>query len=689
MAWTGVFNRNSSDFFRALEGYFLVDGASIGFSRPITVVSATAERVVLRDFGVLGEITFIGQGLTLAQTQVPGVGGPFPQFTGGTITTMTSRFNATLDMLTAALALADTAAQRSAIEAQIATVISETNAQLQAEAQGRAPAVSHLVASALVVPGPPIAAAQLGTAAAQSFITRSIAPMRDFLNQFTVDFAGPGAPGGFAGQGFDLIGFDGPDRLTGGPGNDQIIGNGGNDTLDGGGAGIDIYFGGAGSDLYILGAERDSVTDDGPMSDVDLVSYQNAPTGVHVSMDIDVNFPGTGWAAGDIFGGIEGIIGSDFDDWLIGRSTVWGDLSADILIGGAGNDTLTGGEGADTLVGGPGDDLLDGGGNRDQFGNPGRGDMAVYEAGPNEVHFFVENGALHVATPREGVDVLIGIELVSLAGQVFSIPNQINLSPAIRRFGGPQPDVLTGDDRTDLIFGRGGNDTLHGMGGNDIIDGGAGNDRLDGGVGNDTLSGGDGTDTILGGAGDDLIFGGTTRADLRDVIYGGDGNDTAYGGAGNDELRGDAGSDLLFGDTGADTLIGGTGNDTLEGGALGDVLFGGAGDDFLNGGFGFDRLNGGAGADTFFHLGIRDHGSDWIQDYNAAERDVLQFGQPGATRAQFQINIANTPNAGAADVAEAFVIYRPTGQIIWALVDGMGQDSINLRIGGQVFDLLA
>ena len=35
------------------------------------------------------------------------------------------------------------------------------------------------------------------------------------------------------------------------------------------------------------------------------------------------------------------------------------------------------------------------------------------------------------------------------------------------------------------------------------------------------------------------------------------------------------------------------------------------------------------------------------------------------------------------------MIYRPTGQIIWALVDGAGQDEINLKIGGNTFDLLA
>ncbi len=34
------------------------------------------------------------------------------------------------------------------------------------------------------------------------------------------------------------------------------------------------------------------------------------------------------------------------------------------------------------------------------------------------------------------------------------------------------------------------------------------------------------------------------------------------------------------------------------------------------------------------------------------------------------------------------MIYRPTGQIMWALVDGAGQSSINLQVGGEVFDLL-
>jgi len=57
------------------------------------------------------------------------------------------------------------------------------------------------------------------------------------------------------------------------------------------------------------------------------------------------------------------------------------------------------------------------------------------------------------------------------------------------------------------------------------------------------------------------------------------------------------------------------------------------------------------------------------------------FGQPSATLGQFQVNTANTPNAGALAVVEALIIYRPTPQIMWALVDGDAQGSLNIQLG--------
>ena len=198
----------------------------------------------------------------------------------------------------------------------------------------------------------------------------------------------------------------------------------------------------------------------------------------------------------------------------------------------------------------------------------------------------------------------------------------------------------------------------------------------------------DGSDTLIGNAGNDVLIGGSSTLDVRDVIYGGEGDDSIDGGYGNDELRGDAGTDTITGGFGVDTIFGGDGNDVLTGQAWSDLIFGGAGDDFINGGFGFDRVNGGIGADRFYHLGTEGHGSDWIQDYNGAEGDVLIFGQTGASADQFQVNFTETPNAGADGVAEAFVIYRPTGQILWALVDGEAQREINLVLGGETFDLV-
>ncbi|MBL4751904.1 MAG: S8 family serine peptidase [Amylibacter sp.] len=253
--------------------------------------------------------------------------------------------------------------------------------------------------------------------------------------------------------------------------------------------------------------------------------------------------------------------------------------------------------------------------------------------------------------------------------------------------------LSTGADTIENAVTGDGNDRITGNSLANEIFGMRGNDTLDGGSGNDTLFGGDGADTLNGGDGDDFIFGGTTSADLRDIIFAGSGNDSIDGGYGNDNIFGMDGNDTIAGGFGADTLQGQNGDDVITGSALSDLVFGNAGNDFLNGGFGHDRINGGSGADRFFHLGIADHGSDWVQDYNAAEGDILLFGQAGATIDQFQVNFTHTASStgersGDDAVQEGFVIYRPTGQIMWALVDGGGQAQINIQLGGDVFDLL-
>lgn len=247
--------------------------------------------------------------------------------------------------------------------------------------------------------------------------------------------------------------------------------------------------------------------------------------------------------------------------------------------------------------------------------------------------------------------------------------------------GGFGNDSLSGDDGDDSLSGDDGDDDISGGLGNDDLSGGSGKNRLLGDDGDDTLSGGDDTDTLNGGNDDDRIIGGLSESDLRDLIFAGSGNDNVDGGYGNDDINGMDGDDTMVGGFGADREVGGAGRDVISGGALSDLLFGNDGDDFINGGFGFDRVNGGAGADKFFHQGIAGHGSDWIQDIE--DVDVLFFGQAGATIDQFQVNVANTAGAGDAGVDELFVIYKPTGQIVWALVDGADNAAIDLQIAGS------
>ncbi len=259
-------------------------------------------------------------------------------------------------------------------------------------------------------------------------------------------------------------------------------------------------------------------------------------------------------------------------------------------------------------------------------------------------------------------------------------------------------DVLAGGIGNDTLYGGIDNDALRGDDGDDLLDGGTGIDSLDGGDGNDSLIGGDGADpiyagdgadTVEGGNGNDYIGGGATVYDRRDVIYAGAGDDYVGAGNGGDLIQGGLGNDRLYGGLGIDALYGQAGNDSLDGGAGADSLFAGDGADFLNGGAGSDRMVGGAGRDQFYHSGLAADGADWVLDYFAAAGDTLVFGRPGAERGQFQITFGTAPAAGDTAVQEVFITYKPTRQIVWALVDGAGQDHINLVLGGTTYDLLA
>lgn len=262
---------------------------------------------------------------------------------------------------------------------------------------------------------------------------------------------------------------------------------------------------------------------------------------------------------------------------------------------------------------------------------------------------------------------------------------QLHVTAVLPVIGTPMDDTLIGTIGADTLYGLGGNDTFYGgegddllvgSTGDDLILGSDGNDILDGGAGNDTLLGEAGNDTAYGGSGDDLIKTGAsapaTWQSRGDQAWGGTGNDTIqaaegygtlgggtgddlidargqglfvlWGGAGNDTIfaadvagrmaGGGEGNDLIFGGTAGDILAGGQGRDTLHGNdgddrlALGtgaDHGYGGMGNDTIFAGPGADRLWGGEGADRFEFW--RETGRNRIEDFDAAEGDVIALGQ--------------------------------------------------------------
>jgi Ca2+-binding RTX toxin-like protein len=149
------------------------------------------------------------------------------------------------------------------------------------------------------------------------------------------------------GKGGDYIdGGQGQDTASGDQGDDQIYGRDGNDEL-GGKAGDDQLEGGPGADELDGGGGTDTA------------SYGQATSGV--TADLNQSSNNTGEATGDTYKSIENLLGSRFDDQLVGDNkgnVLNGSDGDDTLIGNGGNDTLIGGTGANTLIPGNGKDVI-------------------------------------------------------------------------------------------------------------------------------------------------------------------------------------------------------------------------------------------------------------------------------------------------------------------------------------------
>jgi Ca2+-binding RTX toxin-like protein len=367
-----------------------------------------------------------------------------------------------------------------------------------------------------------------------------------------------------------LIGSSKDDVLTGNSANNKIDGGDGNDTIDGAG-GNDILTAGKG----LAGGTSDTA------------SYASASAGVTVSLMI-ASAQKTGGAGTDTLTGFENLTGSAFDDLLTGtlgdnifdggdgndvvsyanaKAAVSIDLSAanPHATGGGGKDTLISIEGLigtkfnDALIGDDKDNFLEGGLGDDTLTGGLGNDTASYAGAIAGVTVdLTVAGAQN--TKGAGTDTLSGIE---------------NL------IGGKAADTLTGDSKDNVLTGNDGNDTITGGDGNDTIDGGAGNDKMDGGAGtSDTASYANATAGVTVSL---LIQDGTTSQKTggagTDVLKG---FENLTGGVSADVLTGDAKDNVLIGNAGGDTIDGGAGNDLVRGGTGSDKLDGGADTDTLD-----------------------------------------------------------------------------------------------------------
>ncbi len=490
-----------------------------------------------------------------------------------------------------------------------------------------------------------------------------------------------------AGDGSDTVnGRDGNDDLFGETGDDSLTGEQGNDLIDGGEGSDTVNYDNSPDSVIVNIDETTDYDNPGGFLHQTIVTDKLIPTDTEPEFTIAAGTAIDGFGSEDILRNLENIVGSGFDDILIGNETenkIQALDGNDILVGNAGDDSLDGGNDIDTasyrrdidnvfvsleeniaidgfggidalnsienVIGSNFDDSIIGD-EVDNIIHAGDGDDLV-EARDGEDIIFGETG-IDSLYGEDGDDFLVGGE----DGDILDGGNDIDtasyftsaervavslelgkgwagdakgdqLSNIENLEGSEFEDLLIGDDGENIISGLAGNDLIKAKAGDDWLDGGEDDDRLFGDAGDDTLDGQTGEDLLKGGTGNDILDGGDGNDRLFgqagvDTLEGDNGNDQLFGGDGDDQLSGSDGNDQLLGQAGDDSLEGGNGDDQLEGGSQNDLLVGGDGDDQLLGQGGIDTLEGNDGNDLLEGGG----GNDLLS--GNAGNDRL-FGQNG------------------------------------------------------------
>jgi len=344
------------------------------------------------------------------------------------------------------------------------------------------------------------------------------------------------------------------------PSNNVLFGGAGNDVLEGRG-GADVLNGGAGFDI---------------------ASYESSPSFVQVRLagvgaDTQTGFAIGGDATGDTLVSIEGLVGSRFNDLLVGNSL---------------NNTLAGGLGNDILNGMGGIDTADY--SRDHF----------YDLAPNLRSFSFDEG-----DTADKVVVILGLNGANGDAQEFL--SSIDPHTNTVNYTHVSTDTLISIEN---VTGTSGPDEIVGDEQDNVLDGRDGDDILDGGLGNDTLIGGKGNNTVSYSSHDNVAV----LPSEQDVIsLGRNGADGSYTRSGLVSIFGlplflTVETDVL---RGIENVIGSSHDETISGNDQNNVL---------DGGLGNDTLIGGGGNDT---VSYASHDSLPLL---SNERDVISLGVNGA-----------------------------------------------------------
>lgn len=420
---------------------------------------------------------------------------------------------------------------------------------------------------------------------------------------------------------------------------------------------------GGGGDDVLRGYFGNDVIDGGAGFDIAAYDYVGNSTGVAITLAT----PGVAQAmvggGSNSLTGIEGLVGSMFDDSLTG------DASANMLDGNYGADLLTGGRG-------------------------------------NDVYYVDDAGDVVVELSGQGVDeVRTGLAAYVLTDHVEALAG---LSDA--------GQGLTGNARANSITGAAGGDVINGGAGADVMQGGLGDDvyivdtigdsvvelagqgvdeirtalttytlaanietlrglgtsgqtlngnalanGIVGGVGSDRIDGGAGADSMSGGRGNDIYI----VDDAGDVV-------TELPGEGVDEVRTGLASYTLTAEVEGLTALSGAGQ-VLTGNARANTIAGGTGADVINGGTGADLMKGDRGDDIYYV----DRADDLVVELSNEGTDLIYSSATYSLVGSHVEKLVLTGNG----------VIDATGNILANELTGNGR--ANVLDGGGGSDLLA